>query len=75
MVVAWRLEHELQRRLRLKIEQELMGRARRGSGDRAGKAAVDRAMQMAAQDALDLPIVRTRAPRKRLGHGRAAGGS
>ena len=33
-----------------------MGRARRGSGDCAGKAAVDRAMQMAAQDALDLPI-------------------
>jgi hypothetical protein len=34
----------LQRRLRLEIQQELMGRARRGSGDGAGKAAVDRAM-------------------------------
>ena len=33
---------------------ELGGRARRGAGDRAGKAAVDSAVQMAAQDALDL---------------------
>jgi len=45
-LIAWRLKNELQRRLRLEVEQDLMGRAGCGSGDRTGKAAVDRAMQM-----------------------------
>ena len=53
-LVAWRFEHEPQRRVRREAEVELGGRARRGAGNRAGKAAVDRAVQMAAQDTLDL---------------------
>src|SRR5712672_3941539 len=53
-VVAGRFEHEPQRRFGGEVEAELMRRARGGAGDRAGKAAVDRAVQMAAQDALDL---------------------
>ena len=53
-LVAGRFEHEPQRRLGGEVKAELVGRARGGAGDRAGKAAVDRAVQMAAQDALDL---------------------
>src|SRR5246500_6027311 len=55
-LVAGRFEHEPQRRVRREAEAELGGRARRGAGDGAGKAAVDRAVQMAAEDALDLRI-------------------
>src|SRR6267378_1986906 len=53
-LVAGRFEHEPQRRFRSEVEAELVRRARSGAGDRAGKAAVDRAVQMAARDALDL---------------------
>src|ERR1700746_1409107 len=53
-LVAGRVEHERQRRLGGEVEAELVRRARGGAGDRAGKAAIDRAVQMAAQDALDL---------------------
>src|SRR5438876_6462088 len=55
-LIAGRFEHEPQRRLGGQVEAELVRRARGGAGDRAGKAAIDRAMQMAAQDALDLRI-------------------
>ena len=47
-LVAGRFEHEPQRRVRREAEPELGGRARRGAGDRTGKTAVDRAVQMAA---------------------------
>jgi len=47
-LVAGRFEHEPQRRLGGEVEAELVRRARGGAGDRAGKAAVDRAVQMAA---------------------------
>src|SRR6267143_7025892 len=53
-LVARRFEHEPQRRFGGEVEAELVRRARGGAGDRAGKAAVDGAVQMAAQDALDL---------------------
>src|SRR5438132_8250775 len=49
-LIAGRFEHEPERRFGGEVEAELVRRARRG----AGKAAVDRAVQMAAQDALDL---------------------
>src|ERR1700738_1496085 len=49
-LIAGRFEHESQRRLGGEVKAELVRRARGG----AGKAAVDRAVQMAAQDALDL---------------------
>src|SRR5439155_23578890 len=55
-LVAGRFEHEPQRRPGGEVEAELVRRARGGAGDRAGKAAVDRAVQMAAQDPLDLRI-------------------
>src|SRR5215471_1257526 len=55
-LVAGRFEHEPQRRVRREAEAELGGRARRGAGDRDSKAAVDRAVQMAAEDALDLQM-------------------
>src|SRR6267378_7140658 len=55
-LVAGRFEHEPQRRFGGEVKAELVRRARGGSGDRPGKAAVDRAVQMAAQDALDLRI-------------------
>src|SRR5438876_4054853 len=53
-LIAGRFEHEPERRIGGEVEAELVRRARPGAGDRAGKAAVDRAVQMAAQDALDL---------------------
>src|SRR6267154_3115837 len=53
-LIARRFEHEPERRFGGEVEAELVRRARRGAGDRAGKAAVDRAVQMAAEDALDL---------------------
>ena len=53
-LVAGRLEHEAQRRVGEKIEADLMRRARCGAGNRAGEAPVDWAMEMAAQDPLDL---------------------
>src|SRR5436190_16140913 len=53
-LVARRFEHESQRRRGGEVEAELVRRARGGAGDRAGKAAVDRAVQVAAEDALDL---------------------
>src|SRR5262244_2854015 len=53
-LVAGRFEHEPQRRSGGEVEAELVCGARGGAGDRAGKTAVDRAVQMAAQDALDL---------------------
>src|SRR5438876_6912356 len=53
-LIARRFEHEPQRRFGSEVEAELVRRARGGAGDRCGKAAVDRAVQMAAQDALDL---------------------
>ena len=55
-LVARRLEDELERRPRVEVERHLMGRARRGAGDGAGEAAVDRPVQMAAEDALDLAV-------------------
>ncbi len=55
LVAGW-FEHEPQRRFGGKVQAELVRRARGGAGDRAGKAAVDRAVQMTAQDALDLRI-------------------
>ena len=53
-LIARRFEHEPQRRFGSEVEAELVRRARRGAGDRSGKTAIDRAVQMAAQDALDL---------------------
>src|SRR5437868_9920375 len=53
-LIAGRFEHEPQRRFSGEVEADLVRRARGGAGDRAGKAAVDRAVQMAAEDALDL---------------------
>src|SRR6516225_6527578 len=53
-LVAGRFEYEPQRCVRREAEAKLGGRARRGADDCAGKAAVDRAVQMAAEDALDL---------------------
>jgi hypothetical protein len=53
-LVAGRFEHEPQRRFGGDVEAELVRRARGGAGDCTGKAAVDCAVQMAAQDALDL---------------------
>jgi hypothetical protein len=53
-LITRRLEDEAEARIRDEVEPDLMRRARRRSGDRAGKAAVDRAVQMTAQDTLDL---------------------
>ena len=53
-LVAGRLESEADPGIRYEVEADLMRRARRGAGDRAGKAAVDRAVEMTAQDAFDL---------------------
>jgi hypothetical protein len=53
-LVPGRFEHEPQWRFGGEVEAELVRRARGGAGDGAGKAAVDRAVQMAAQDTLDL---------------------
>src|SRR5438105_15176369 len=55
LIAGW-FEHESERRLGGEVKAELVRRARGGAGDRAGKAAVDRAVQMAAQDALALRI-------------------
>ena len=57
-LVARRLEGELGRRARRQVGHQLVRCARRGAGDRAGEAVVDRAVQMAAQDALDLRMAR-----------------
>ena len=57
-LIAGRLERKAEPRLGTEIENDLMRRARRGPGDRTGKAAVDRTMQMAAEDALDLRMAR-----------------
>jgi len=51
LVPGW-LEIEAQPRLGAEIEADLVRRARRRAGDGAGKAPVDRAVQMAAEDAL-----------------------
>ena len=53
-LVAWRLENEANRRIGDEVEPDLVCRARCSAGDRAGKAPVDCAVQVAAQDAFDL---------------------
>ena len=53
-LVSWRLENEADRRIGDEIEPDLVRRARCSAGDRAGKAPVDCAVQVAAQDAFDL---------------------
>src|ERR1700751_66568 len=53
-LVAWRLENEANRRIGDEVEPDLVSRARCSAGDRAGKAPVDCAVQVAAQDAFDL---------------------
>ena len=55
-LIAGRFVHEPQRRLSGEVKAKLGPRARGGAGDCAGKTAVDRAVQMAAQDALNLGI-------------------
>src|ERR1700758_2721226 len=55
-LIAGRFVHEPKRRLSGKVKAKLGPRARGGAGDRAGKTVVDRAVQMAAQDALNLGI-------------------
>ena len=57
-LVARRLEPEMQPRARAQVELELVRRAGCGTGDGAGKAAVDRTVQVAADDALDLRVTR-----------------
>src|ERR1700730_2363948 len=53
-LVAWRLENEADPRIGHEVEPDLVRRARCSAGDRAGKAPVDCAVQVAAQDAFDL---------------------
>lgn len=53
-LVAWRLENEADPRIGDEVEPDLVRRARCSAGDRAGKAPVDCAVQVAAQDAFDL---------------------
>ena len=55
-LIAGRFQGEAEPRLGAEIERDLMRRARRGPGDRAGKAALDRAMKMAAENSLDLRV-------------------
>ena len=47
-LVSGRFERKAQRRIGQQVERDLVRRARRGPGDRAGKAPVDRTVQMAA---------------------------
>jgi len=54
--VAGRLEREADPCVRAEIEDDLMRRAGSGAGDRTGKAAFDRTMEMPAKDALDLRV-------------------
>lgn len=56
-LVARRLEIEADTRSGNEIDSDLMRGARRGPGNGAGKAPIDRAVQVAAQDALDLRVV------------------
>ena len=53
-LVAGRLEIEADTRPGNEIDSDLMRGARRGPGNGAGKAPIDRAVQVAAQDAFDL---------------------
>jgi hypothetical protein len=53
-LVAGRLEIEADTRSGNEIDSDLMRGARRGPGNGAGKAPIDRAVQVAAQDAFDL---------------------
>src|SRR5712671_890557 len=55
LVAGW-LEREAEPRLGVEIEDDLMCRAWRRPGDCAGKAAVDRAMEMTAENSLDLGV-------------------
>ncbi len=52
-LVTGRLEIEADTRSGNEIDPDLMRGARRGPGNGAGKAPIDRAVQVAAQDALD----------------------
>src|SRR3954471_6829794 len=53
-----RLHLEARRGIRREIQRHLVRRARAGGCDRAGEAVLDRPMQMAAQEALDLRMPR-----------------
>src|SRR5215831_9135082 len=55
-LIAGRFVHEPQRRLSGEVKEKLGPRAWGGAGDRPSKTAVDRAVQMAAEDALNLGI-------------------
>jgi len=66
-LVSRRLEREADACIWTEVEEDLMGRAWRCPGDRPGKPAFDRAMQMPAGNALDL-----RMAADDLGEGRAA---
>src|SRR5947209_10744896 len=57
-LVSGRFERKAQRRIGQQVERDLVRRARRGPGDRAGEAPIDRSMQVAAKDALDLGMAR-----------------
>src|SRR6185312_15893469 len=58
-LIARRLHHEARRPRRSEIERHLMRRAGHGAGDRMRTdARLDRAMEMAAQHALDLRMAR-----------------
>jgi hypothetical protein len=57
-LVSGRFERKAQRRIGQQVERDLVRRARRGPGDRAGEAPIDRTMQVAAKDALDLRMAR-----------------
>jgi hypothetical protein len=55
-LVARRLEREADPHIGAQIEDDLMRGARSCPGDRAGKAAFDRAMEMPAKDSFDLRV-------------------
>src|ERR1700748_1298591 len=53
-LVVWRLKNEADPRIGDEVEPDLVRRAWCSAGDRAGKAPVDCAVQVAARDAFDL---------------------
>src|SRR5207249_8784141 len=48
--------HRERQRLVLEVERNLVRRARRGRGERPAHEGLDRSMQVAAHDALDVPM-------------------
>src|SRR5438128_7636452 len=66
-LAAGRLEGETEPRLGAEVEDDLMRRARSRPGNRTGKPAFDRSMEVAAKDSLHLGVASND-----LGKGRAA---